>query len=331
MPGYRTERRELLGVIGASVIGWSLLAFRPARAEGQSPPLVAVLSPRAAEINIGALRAALAELGYVEGQNIRFAVRSADGDNDRLGSLAAELVALKPAVIVTNGGPAIRAVKQLAGTTPIVMAVVGDAVVLGFAQSIAHPGGNMTGLSILSTEVLGKRLEMLHEVVKEPGCVGALSIASNNEPGAELELATAARTLGITLTPVSIRNTDELSSGFDELARQHCRAVIVMSDPLFVGARRHLVELAARHRVAASYDNKLIVHVGGLMSYGPDTVDMFRRSASYVDKILKGAKPADLPIQQPTKFELALNLRAANALGLTIPQSLLARADEVIE
>ena len=172
---------------------------------------------------------------------------------------------------------------------------------------------------------------MLHEVIKEPGCVGVLSIASSNEPGTELELATAAKTLGITLTPVSIRNTDELSSGFDELTRQHCRAVIVMSDPLFVGASRHLVELAARHRVAASYDNKLIVHVGGLMSYGPDTVDMFRRSASYVDKILKGAKPADLPIQQPTKFELALNLRAANALGLTIPQSLLARADEVIE
>jgi putative ABC transport system substrate-binding protein len=280
---------------------------------------------------MGALRAGLAELGYVEGQNIRFAMRSADGDNDRLSPLATELVALKPAVIVTNGGPAIRAVKQLAGTTPIVMAVVSDAVALGFAQSIAHPGGNMTGLSILSTEVLGKRLEMLHEFIKEPGCVGVLSIAYNNEPEAELELATAARTLGITLTPVSIRNTDELSSGFDELARQHCRAVIVMSDPLFVGARRHLVELAARHRVAASYDNKLIVHVGGLMSYGPDTVDMFRRSASYVDKILKGVKPADLPIQQPTRFELALNLRTANVLGLTVPQSLLVRADEVIE
>jgi putative ABC transport system substrate-binding protein len=313
------------------MIGWSLLAFRPARAEEQSPRLVAVLSPRAAETNIGALRAALAELGYVEGQNIRFAVRSADGDNDRLSSLAAELVALKPAVIVTNGGPAIRAVKQRAGTTPIVMAVVDDAVALGFAQSLAHPGGNMTGLSILAKEVLGKRLEMLQEIIKEPGCVGVLSIAANNEPGAELELATAARTFGITLTPVSIRNTDELSSAFDELTRQHCRAVIVMSDPLFVGARRHLVELAARHRVAASYDNKLIVHVGGLMSYGPDTVDMFRRSASYVDKIFKGAKPADLPIQQPTRFELTLNLSTANALGLTIPQSLLARADEVIE
>ena len=186
-------------------------------------------------------------------------------------------------------------------------------------------------MSILAKAVLGKRLEMLHEVIKEPGCAGVLSIASNIDPGAELELANAARTLGITLTPLSIRNIDELSSAFDELTRQHCGAVIVMSDPLFFGARRQLVELAARHRIAASYDNKLIAHVGGLMSYGPDTVDMFRRSASYVDKILKGGKPADLPIEQPTRFELVLDLRTANELGLTVPQSLLSRADEVIE
>jgi putative ABC transport system substrate-binding protein len=325
------KRRELLGVMGASVIAWSPIGFRPACAEEQAHPLVAFLSPRKAETNIEALRAGLAELGYVEGRNITLAVRSADGDNDRLSPLAAELVALKPAVIVTNGSPAIRAVKRLAGTTPIVMAVVGDAVALGFAQSLAHPGGNTTGLSILDKEVLGKRLELLHEVTKEPGSVGVLSMATYNEPGSEHELATAAKNLGITLTPISIEKIDELSSGFDELTRHHCRAVIVMSDPLFVGARRELVELAARHRIAASYDNKLIVHVGGLMSYGPDTVDMYRRSASYVDKILKGAKPADLPIQQPTRFELVLNSKTANALGLTLPQELLSRAVEVIE
>ena len=319
------KRRQLVATA-------ALFAFRPAWANERSPPLVAVLIPtRAAETNIGSLRAGLAELGYVEGQNITLVVRSADGDNSRLGTLAVELIALKPAVIVTNGGPAIRAVKEVAGTTPIVMAIVGDAVAAGFAQSLAHPGGNMTGLSILAKEVLGKRLELLHDVIQEPGCVGVLSIAGTSEPGVEHELATAARTLGITLTPISIQNIDELSSGFDELTRQHCRAVIVMSDPLFAGARRQLVELVARHRIAASYDNKLIVHVGGLMSYGPDTVDMFRRSASYVAKLLKGANPADLPIQQPTRFELVLNLRTANALGLTIPQAMLLRADEVIE
>ena len=277
------RRRELIAAA-------ALIAFRPAWAQERPPPLVAVLTPRASE-STGALRAGLAELGYVEGQNITLAVRSADGDNDRLSALAVELIALKPAVIVTNGGPAIRAVKEVAGTTPIIMAVVDDAVALGFAQSLAHPGGNMTGLTILSTEVLGKRLQLLHEVTKEPGRVGVLSIAANSQPNAQHELATAAATLGITLVPLSIWKLDELSSGFDDLTRQQCRAVIVMSDPLFVGARRQLVELAARHRIAASYDNKLIVHVGGLMSYGPDTVDMFRRSASYIDKILKGAKP----------------------------------------
>jgi putative ABC transport system substrate-binding protein len=310
----------------------ALIAFRPALAEERAHPLVTFLSPRAAEMNVEALRRGLAELGYVEGQNITLTVRSADGDNDRLGALAAELIALKPAVIVTNGGPAIHAVKEVAGTTPIVMAIVGDAVALGLAQSLAHPGENITGLTILSTELLGKRLEMLREAVKEPGYVGVLSIVGDNrEPAAEIELATAAKTLGITLVPISIENIDELPIGFDELTRQHCPAVIVMSDPLFVGARQRLVELAARHRIAASYNNKLIVHVGGLMSYGPDTVDMFRRSAFYVDKILKGAKPADLPMQQPTKFELVINLNTAKALGLTLPPTLLARADEVIE
>lgn len=319
------RRRELLAAA-------ALFPFRPVWAEERSHPLVAVLIPGvAAETNIGALRAGLVELGYVEGQSITLAVRSADGDNGRLGALAVELIALNPAVLVTNGGPAIRAIKEVAGTTPIIMAVVDDAVALGFAESLAHPGGNMTGLTILSTEVLGKRLELLHELIKEPGCVGVLSIASNSQPGAQHELATAAGRLGITVTFIKIQNLDELSSAFDELKRQQCQAVILMSDPLFVAARRQLVELAAQHRIAASYDNKLIAHVGGLMSYGPDTVDMYRRSASYVGKILKGANPADLPIQQPTRFELVLNLRTANALGLTMPQSLLSRADEVIE
>jgi putative ABC transport system substrate-binding protein len=188
----------------------------------------------------------------------------------------------------------------------------------------------MTGLTILSTEVLGKRLEMLHEAVKEPGCVGVLSI-EGTEPAAAHELPAAAQAFGVTLVPISIRNLGELSSGFDELTRRQCRAVLVMSDPLFVAASRQLIELTARHHIAASYDNKLIVRVGGLMSYGPDTIGMFRRSAFYVDKILHGAAPADLPIEQPTNFELVINLNTAKALGLTLPQSLLARADEVIE
>jgi putative ABC transport system substrate-binding protein len=322
------RRRDLLFIVAGAAIA----SRRPARAQRRSLPLVAFLSPRTAEINLGAFRHALQELGYVEGQNIALEVRSADGDNRVLPALAAELAALKPEVIVTNGEPAIRAVREAAGRIPIVMAIVGDAVALGFAQSLAHPGGNLTGLTILATEVLAKRLQILHEAVPDPGCVAALGIEGvNYDPNASSELAAAAKALGVELLPISIADTDELATGFAKMTEHHCHALVVMSDPLFVGARRQLSQLAAQHRIAASYDNRLIVDAGGLMSYGPDTVDMFRRSAAYVDKILKGGKPADLPIEQPTKFELVVNLKTAKALGLTVPQSVVVRADEVIE
>jgi putative ABC transport system substrate-binding protein len=301
-----------------------------ARAQQKALPLVAFLSPRTSEVNIGAFRRGLHELGYVEGQNIALAVRSAEGDNRRLPVLPAELVSFKPDVIVTNSEPAIRAVKEVAGTIPIVMSVVGDAVALGFGQSLAHPGGNLTGLTILSTEVIGKRLQMLLEIVPDHGCVAVLGLAGVNYERASDELA-AGPILGVKLFSVSLADLNELATDFDAMPRQHCRAVVVMSDPLFVMASRQLIELAAQHRMAASYDNRLIVNAGGLMSYGPDTVDMIRRAARYVDKIPKGEKPAELPIEQPTKFVLAINLKAATALGLTVPPSLLARADEVIE
>jgi putative tryptophan/tyrosine transport system substrate-binding protein len=288
------------------------------------------LSPRTSEVNIGAFRRDLHELGYVEGQNIALEVRSAEGDNRRLPALAAELVALKPDVIVTNSEPAIRAVKEVAGTIPIVMSVVGDAVALGFGQSLAHPSGNLTGLTILPARSSASVCRLL-EIVPDPGCVAVLDLAGVNYERASDELAAAAAILGVKLFSVSLADVNELATGFDAMTRQHCRAVVVMSDPLFVMASQQLIELAAQHRMAASYDNRLIVNAGGLMSYGSDTVDMIRRAARYVDKILKGEKPADLPIEQPTKFVLAINLKAATVLGLTIPPSLLARADEVIE
>jgi ABC-type uncharacterized transport system substrate-binding protein len=315
------------------ILGISIALTAPlARAEQGAVPLVAFLSPgETAETNLGAFRRGLNELGYIDGRNIAIATRSADSDYGRLPALAAELVALKPAVIVTNSAPAIRAVKAAAGTIPIVMSVVDDPVALGFAQSLAHPGGNLTGLTILSAEVLGKRLQFLRDVVPDPGCVGVLAVSGNDDPAAPMALDAAAKGLGLTLRRISIPSIDQLPSGFAELERNGCRALLVMSDPLFVPARRHLADLAAQHGVAASYDNNLIVRAGGLMSYGPDTVEMIRRSAAYVDKILKGAKPADLPIEQPTTFHFAVNLKTARALGLTVPQSILARADEVIE
>jgi putative ABC transport system substrate-binding protein len=322
------KRRELMLLLGGAAITWC----GAARGQQRSLPLIAFLSPRASEVNIDVFRRGLHELGYFEGNNVALEVRSADGDNRRLPALAKELVALKPDVIVTNGEPAIRAVKEVAGTIPIVMSVVNDAVALGFAKSLARPGGNLTGLTILATDVLGKRLQMLHEIVPESGCVAVLGLAGvNYDPDASRELAAAAKALGVVLLPISLADVTELSNGFTDMTRHHCRAVVVMSDPLFVQASQQLVELAAQYRVAASYDNRLIVNAGGLMSYGPNTSDMFRRAASYVDKILKGAKPGDLPIEEPTRFELVVNLKTAWALGRTIPPSILARADEVIE
>jgi len=321
------RRRDLLVALAGAATAWR----RSARAQQRAMPLIAYLRPTTSEVHTGAFRRGLRELGYVEGQNITLEVRSAEGDNRRLPALAAELVALKPDVIVTNGEPAIRAAKEAAGTIPIVMAVVGDAVALGYARSLSHPGGNLTGLSILATDVLGKRLQMLHEIVADPGCVAVLGVVGVNYDNSSRELDAAAKALGVPLLPITVADVNDLATGFAEMTTQHCRALVVMSDPLFVFASRQLTELTSQHRIAASYDNRLIVEAGGLMSYGPDTTDMVRRSATYVDKILKGEKPADLPIEQPTRFVLAINLKTAEALGLAVPPSLLARADEVIE
>jgi putative ABC transport system substrate-binding protein len=179
--------------------------------------------------------------------------------------------------------------------------------------------------------VIGKRLQMLHEIVPDPGCVAVLGVAGVNYDNASQELAAAAKALGVPLLPITVADVNDLAIGFAEITRHQCRTLVAMSEPLFVQASRQLIELAVQYRIAASYDNRLIVDAGGLMSYGPDTVDMMRQSARYVDKILKGEKPADLPIEQPTKFVLAINLKAAEAIELTVPLTLLARADEVIE
>jgi putative ABC transport system substrate-binding protein len=281
---------------------------------------------------IDIFRRALRELGYVEGQNIRIEVRWSGGDDNMLPPLAAELTSLKPDVIVTNGSPALRAVKAVAGAIPIVMSVIDDPVALGVAQSFAHPGGNVTGLSNLAVGLIGKRLEMLVQTTSNPGCVAVLGNPGNASWADDWrEITAAARALGVEPKAIQARSENELATAFTEIAAEHCGALLVMSDAIYFGARLRLAELAARHGVPASYDNKQIVAAGGLMSYGPDTNDMLRRAASYVDKILKGANPADLPIEQPTRFELVINMKTAKALGLTVPQTLLARADEIIE
>jgi putative tryptophan/tyrosine transport system substrate-binding protein len=323
------KRRDLL-LMGGAAIAWR----HPARAQQRPIPLVGVLRTSSAvnDQGIDVFRRGLRELGYVEGQNILVEIRWSGGDNERLPALAAELAALKPDVIVANGSPALRAVKAVAGTIPIVMSVMSDPVALGVAQSLGHPGGNVTGLSNLSTGLIGKRLGMLVEIAPNPGCVAVLRNPGNDGWTTDWrEITTAAQTLRIEPKPIAAGSESELATAFTEIAQQHCRALLVISDAIFAGARVRLAELAAHHGIPASYDNRQIVAAGGLMSYGPNTADMVRRAASYVDKILKGEKPGDLPIEQPTKFELVINLKTANALGLTVPQTLLTRADEVIE
>ncbi len=325
------QRRALIAALSGTASAWPLATSAQQRA-----PLVGVLRPRTvgpADPTNVAFRRGLAELGYVEGRNILIEQRSSDGDNSRLWALATELAALKPDVIVTDGEPAIRAAKDAGGTIPIVMAVVGDPVAAGFAQSLAHPGGNLTGMTNLAEGLLAKRLEMLIETVPTPDCVAVLRNPANRILDLIYwrEITAAAQTLGTVLKPVAASSVGELETAFAEIARQHCSALVVPADAFFVGARMQLAQLAAQHRIAASYDNRLIVEAGGLISYGPDVSHMFRRAAWYVDKILKGSKPSDIPIEQPTKFELVINLKTAKALGLTVPQSMLTRADEVIE
>jgi putative ABC transport system substrate-binding protein len=309
----------------------------PAHTQQRQIPLVAFLSPRTVQLGfdptIDAFKQGLRELGYIEGQDIRVELRAAGGDSERLPALAAELVALKPNVIVTHGGPAVRAVKDAAGDIPIVMSVIGDPIAAGFVQSLHRPGGNITGFTNLSTGLLGKRLEMLLEAVPNTSCVAVLSDRANQAINALAwdEIRAAGQALRTELKPIVVSSSDDLETAFAEIGRQGCRAMLALASTAFVGARQQLALLGVQHRIATSYDNRLIVEAGGLMSYGPDTADMHRRAAVYVDKILRGMKAADLPVEQPTEFELAINLRTAKALSLTIGPALLSRADEIIE
>jgi putative ABC transport system substrate-binding protein len=278
---------------------------------------------------------ALRGLGYVEGQNLRTDFRFSAGRNELLPRLAAEIVALKPDVIVTNGEPAIRAVQETAVSIPVVMAVVGDPVAAGFAQSLARPGGNLTGLTNLAPGLSAKRLDLLREAVPNLHRVAVLRNPDNRrlDPVYWKECATAAATLGLALQPVMLSSAGDPEAAFNAIVEQHADALLLLPDPTFAALprRSELVTLAARHHLPASYDNREFAESGGLMSYGPNFSAMYRHAATYVDKILKGAKPGDLPIEQPSEFELVINLKTAKALGLGIPQTLLLRADEVIE
>jgi putative ABC transport system substrate-binding protein len=281
---------------------------------------------------LDAFREGLRERGYIEGESVAIELRSADDQADRLPACVAELLALKVRVIVTGGTTSVQAAKDATKTTPIVIAGGADPVVMGFAQSLARPGGNITGLSISAGDFLQKRLELLHQAAQQAKIAALLLHAANpGNPVFVKAVTTAAPSLGLRIHVVAVRAVNDLADAFATMARANADALLVLEDPSFGANAKKIADLALNHRLPTMLGNRLYVGAGGLMAYGLVYEDLWRRAATYVDRILKGAKPGDLPIEQPTKFELVINLKTAKALGLTIPPSLLGRADEVIQ
>jgi putative ABC transport system substrate-binding protein len=284
---------------------------------------------------LDAFRQGLRERGYVEGQNIVIEYRAADGKVERFPDLATELARLKVDLIVAQNTPAARAAQQATTTIPIVAAVMGDPVGDGLVASLARPGGNITGLTFLGPELVAKRLEVLKEALPRVSRVAVLwhPGAFGQRTTSDMLKATeaAAGTLGVQLQLVGVRGPDEFDRAFSTMIRERADALVVFPSPMLFNGRRRIVDLAAKHRLPSMSVAREFVELGGLIAYGASVNDLIRRSATLVDTILKGAKPADLPVEQPTKFELVINMKTAKALGVTIPQSLLARADQIIQ
>lgn len=320
------RRRQFIGILGTAA-GWPLMAQAQ---PSQKVYRLGYLAPAPIAHLKTALLDALRELGYVEGKNLRVDYRY--GAGPALDALAAELVELKPDLIVTVATEQALAAKRATTTIPIVMATAGDPVRLGVVASLARPGGNITGVTLYGTELSAKRIELFREAVPSIKRLACLANAKNSY-GQVLwqEAEPAARALGLEPVLFQLQELDDLPGTFRDMEAKKTNALIVFSDALFNNARRQIVALAAERRLPAMYEGREFVEDGGLISYGPDIVEMTRRSAAFVDKILKGTSPADLPIEQPTRFELVINAKSAKALGLSLSPILLARADEVIE
>jgi putative tryptophan/tyrosine transport system substrate-binding protein len=305
-------------------------------AEAQQPKKVARVGLLAGGRGFGsggdAFRHSLRQLGWVEGQNMAIESRLAEVSSDRLTQLAAELTQLKVAAIVADGDPAIRAAKQTTRTIPIVFIAIGDPVREGFVASLARPGGNITGLTSISEELSGKRLELLKEAFPKVSRVAVIWNPANASNLLEFrEMEVTARTLGLKLQSLEVRGLADFQGAFARAAKDRANALVLVRDPLIDSEHFRILDFAVDKRVPSMHGEEQFVEAGGLMSYGPSRVDLFRRAATYIDKILKGAKPADLPVEQPTKFELVINLKTAKQIGLTIQPNVLARADKVIK
>jgi len=329
----RLRIRSLLLIAGVAVICSAPLAAsaQPAGKVVRIGLLSFAASDPASAARWNALRDRLRELGYVEGQNVIFESRWGDGQVGRLRSLAAELIDAKVDILVTAGSEAALAAKQVTSSIPIVTATGGDPVELGLAAGLARPGGNVTGVISLIGTLAVKRLELLKQLIPRASRVAFLRDPENRSSELPLRAAeSAAKSLGVVVQGFSARGPRELDAAFVAMKRARTDAVILGENTVFIAVRRRIADLAVMHRLPMMFAAKEYAEAGGLISYGTDYPDLFRRAATYVDKIIKGAKPADLPIEQPTKFELIINLKTAKALGLTISPSLLQRADEVI-
>ena len=326
------ERREFMALVAGGIVA----AARAAETQQASVPRLCVLaadslsSPWASRYN--AFIRGLGDLGYVDGRNITITFLSVDGQYGRFPVLAAECVRLRPDVIVAYTTPGALAAKQATATIPIVMGPVADPVGVGIVASLARPGGNVTGQTVMASGLSGKRLQLLKEAVPELSRAAMVSLVTDPNSALQVqEIEQAAGSMKLRLQNQGIRTADDLQVAFGAVAKDRAQGLVTTIATFFLLHRARVIELAATHRLPAVYFVRDFVDAGGLMSYGPETLSLYRRTAIQVDKILKGAKPADLPVEEPTKFELVINLKTAKALGLTIPQSLLLRADQVIE
>jgi putative tryptophan/tyrosine transport system substrate-binding protein len=330
------RRRDVITLLGGAAATASMSWPRVARAQQPAMPVVGFLgskSPDGLERRLAGFRQGLAETGYVEGRNVAIEFHWADNRYDRLPTLVADLIQRKVAVIVIFGAVnGVFAAKAATTTLPIVFLIGSDPVQLGVVASLNRPGGNVTGVTLLIRELSAKRLEILREIVPGIAAIGLLVNPSNlNAEGETREVEDAAHSLGLRLHVVNADNISGIDAAFATLAQQHVGAFLTATDAFFTSRRDQLLELAARHAIPAMFSNRDFADAGGLMSYGANQTDTFHLVGGYAGRILKGDKPADLPVQQPTKFEMVLNLKTARVLGLQVPTSILLRADEVIE
>ena len=326
------NRRAFTTLLGGAAVVWPIAARAQQAGKVHRIGVLETISTTLNVANFYALREGLRQLGYAEGQNLVIEYRSADGRDDRFPGLARELLALKVDVIVTRGTPAAKAVKNATSTVPVVMMASGDPVGVGLVTSLARPGGNITGLSAIVGELSPKRLELIKEIVPGLARIAVLANTSNDAVRRDwARIETAARSLGVQSQLLDLRESDALGPTFDDASARRADALVVVIDAITQANQQRIVDLAMKHRLPAIYSSREFVDAGGLMSYGVSYPDLYRRAATYVDKILKGTKPADLPVVQPTKFELVINLKTAKALGIEVPPSLLALADGVIE